>query len=556
MKTQACLSRAALADLLVRGDSGTNEFDRHLEECSHCQRALEEVAADAPSWREAREALCDAAQAPTRELGDAISTLKIRGSDGGHQHPNRSSSSDEYAFLDAPAAVGELGSLKHYRVLELIGRGGFGMVFKALDETLKRHVAIKVLTPNRAGGPEARKRFQREAQAVAKVVHENVVTIHAVGEVRGHPYLVMQHIEGVSLQRRIRENGPLGLEVIVRIAIQAADGLAAAHHQGLVHRDVKPDNILLQRGDGRVKLTDFGMARDVDDTSLTQFGSIAGTPEFMAPEQANGRNRVDHRADLFSLGSVIHAMATGRFPFGGSSVDEVLHEVLEGNAKSIRESRPELPEWLDELVARLHAKNPADRPRTADEVADYLRERLAELRQPHPEAPLIEVPASIRPTSRRPKQAWGPAALVVAATLGMGVTAIAAIAVMQFMGPSSPPKESKPAAAPADKKKDNRQTAPLEETIDYPGRSVEERPEPKYGPEKDDPFDPKEPKEPKDPKDFKKGPKKDRPPPPPEGFDKGRHPPPPPGGFELLPGPERMRFEDCPDPKDRPRRKP
>src|SRR5262249_28357095 len=159
----------------------------------------------------------------------------------------------------------------------------------------------------------ARRRFTREAQAAAAVTHEHVVTIHGVEEAHDPPYIVMQYVSGLSLQERLDRDGPLELKEILRIGSQAPRGLAAAHAQGVIHRDIKPANILLENGIERVKITDFGLARTLDDASLTQSGVIAGTPQYMAPEQANGE-AIDHRADLFSLGSVVYALCTGRPP--------------------------------------------------------------------------------------------------------------------------------------------------------------------------------------------------------------------------------------------------
>ena len=197
---------------------------------------------------------------------------------------------------DRPETLGRLGS---YEVLEVLGQGGMGVVLKARDPALDRTVAIKVLTPALAHAATARRRFAREARAAAAVGHEHIVAIHAVDEFRGLPYLVMQYIPGRSLQERLDASGPLEVKEILRIGTQAARALAAAHAQGVVHRDIKPANILLENCVERVKLTDFGLARAIDDASLTQSGVIAGTPQYMAPEQARGEP-VDARADLFS----------------------------------------------------------------------------------------------------------------------------------------------------------------------------------------------------------------------------------------------------------------
>ncbi|HVJ82258.1 MAG TPA: serine/threonine-protein kinase, partial [Planctomycetia bacterium] len=281
-------------------------------------------------------------------------------------------------FLGPTSRPDSLGRLGHYEVLGVIGQGGMGMVLKAFDEKLHRVVAIKALARELAAAGTARQRFVREARAAAAVSHENVVTIHAVEADHRPPYLVMQYVEGRSLQDRLDERGPPDLEAILRIGLQTAQGLAAAHRQGLVHRDVKPANILLENGVERVKLTDFGLARAADDASLTQSGHIVGTPLYMSPEQAVGES-VDPRSDQFSLGSVLYAMCTGHPPFRAGGTHAVLRRVAEEPARPMRESNHAIPDWLCEIVARLHAKNPAERYPNVQTVAEILERRLAEL---------------------------------------------------------------------------------------------------------------------------------------------------------------------------------
>ncbi|HZL87203.1 MAG TPA: serine/threonine-protein kinase, partial [Pirellulaceae bacterium] len=225
---------------------------------------------------------------------------------------------------DDPSALGRLGP---YPVTEVIGRGGMGVVLKAHDTKLNRVVAIKVLAPELASNPTARKRFQREAHAAAAVVHQHVVTIHAVDEDRV-PYLVMEYIDGQSLKEKIDREGNLKLVEILRIGQQVASGLAAAHAHGLMHRDVKPANILLENGIERVRITDFGLARAVDDVGMTRTGEVAGTPEYMSPEQAQGLP-MDGRSDLFSFGCVLYAMCTGRPPFRAETVFATARRVCE-----------------------------------------------------------------------------------------------------------------------------------------------------------------------------------------------------------------------------------
>src|SRR5262249_22411596 len=220
------------------------------------------------------------------------------------------------------------------------------------------------------------------AQAAAAVAHENVIDIHAVEDAGAVPYLVMRFIAGQSLEDKICHGGPLQLPEILHIGVQIASGLAAAHGQGLIHRDIKPANILLEDSTERVKITDFGVASAVTDASRTDVGLIAGTPLYMSPEQASGQE-IDPRSDLFSLGSVMHAMCTGQPPFGATKTVGVLKRVCKDSPQPIREINPNIPDWLAAIVAKLHAKEPAQRFQSAAEVADLLGQHLALLHQPH-----------------------------------------------------------------------------------------------------------------------------------------------------------------------------
>jgi serine/threonine protein kinase len=195
-----------------------------------------------------------------------------------------------------------------------------GIVFKGFDPALNRYVAIKVLAPQWAPDADARRRFTREARAAAAISHPHVVAIHAVGEWKARPYLVMEYVPGASLQQWIDEGRRPGVAEILRIGMQVASGLAEAHAQGLVHRDIKPSNIMLESDLERVRITDFGLARAVDDTFLTQHGTLAGTPRYMAPEQARGE-RLDRRAVLVSLGGVLYVVCrqSSASPSSGST---------------------------------------------------------------------------------------------------------------------------------------------------------------------------------------------------------------------------------------------
>jgi hypothetical protein len=342
------------------------------------------------------------------------------------------------ACLTPSSEPGSLGRLDHYEVLELIGRGGMGVVFKGRDIRLQRIVAIKVLAAQLAANGTARQRFFREARAAAAVRDEHVVSIHAVSDDAGPvPYLVMEFIAGITLEKRIKSRGTLAVKEILRIGMQAAAGLASAHRQGLIHRDVKPANILLENGVERVKIADFGLARAADDASISQSGLIAGTPHYMSPEQARGET-VDPRSDLFSLGSVLYTLCTGRPPFAAGNTVAVLKRVCEETPQPIREVNTDIPERLVGVEDRLMAKEPEGRFQTAEELKAVLGQQLAELQQPRltPVAPARA--EAMPPRAARPAPAgfaaWKRRRVTVATALLLG---IAGLAVLPFLLPRS-----------------------------------------------------------------------------------------------------------------------
>jgi serine/threonine protein kinase len=330
-----------------------------------------------------------------RALGDqatAGSRSQPPGSSGEPSDPFGDEEELNLDFLKPAHTPGGLGRLGHYEVLAVVGRGGMGTVLKAFDDDLQRVVAIKVMASHLSAQPGARRRFEREARAVAAVRNDHVVAVYAVEPAGPTPYLVMEFIAGKSLQERVDQGGPLELKEILRIGHQTACGLAAAHAQGLVHRDVKPANILLENGVERVKLTDFGLARAVADANLTQAGKLIGTPNFMSPEQALGL-AVDHRSDLFSLGTVLYFMCTGRPPFQAGGTMAVLKRICEDTPRPVHEADPTLPDWLSDIIACLQAKEPAQRFQSAAEVAELLGQYLASLQQPGSGLPTV-----LRPT--------------------------------------------------------------------------------------------------------------------------------------------------------------
>jgi serine/threonine protein kinase len=313
---------------------------------------------------------------------------------GGDEWSNADFTVEHLEPADEPGVLGRLGG---YDVLEIIGRGGMGVVLKAFDRELKRCVAIKVLAPHLAQSSLAKKRFAREAQAAAAVVHPNVLAIHQVQPAGRLPFLVMPLVAGESLAQRLTARGRLELKEILRIGMQAAAGLSAAHEQGLVHRDVKPANILLEKGIERAVLTDFGLARAADDVSMTRWGIIAGTPQYMSPEQAKGEP-LDGRSDLFSLGCVLYEMATGVSPFRADSTLATLRRLIDDPPPAMASHDPELPPWFIRIVERLLEKDASRRFGSAKEVSELLEGCLAHLQQPAS----VPLPANVSGTLRVP----------------------------------------------------------------------------------------------------------------------------------------------------------
>ncbi len=370
--TQSCPNAKELRNLVdgSLSDIDAQSIELHIERCEACQHAIQELAADGTFWNSAAKSLSDD-KIVGPSLDRVIETL---------QHQSREDAEEigeaielKLSFIEPPVEPGTIGRLRHYDILRVAGRGGMGIVLKAFDRSLRRIVAIKLLAPHLAGNGQARQRFVREGRAAAAISHEHVVTIHAVEE--SPPFLVMQYVHGETLEERIHRNGSLAVREAVRIALQIAQGLAAAHAQGVVHRDIKPANILLENGVARVRITDFGLARAIDDASLTQSGVVAGTPQYMAPEQASG-DAIDERADLFSLGSVLYTMLAGHAPFRATTAMGVLKRLCDNAARPIREINPETPDWLVVVINRLHAKRPADRFHSATEVASLLERGL------------------------------------------------------------------------------------------------------------------------------------------------------------------------------------
>jgi serine/threonine protein kinase len=356
---------------------------------------------------------------------------------------NDPSDDESLAFLSPPTRPDALGRIGHYEVLQVLGRGGFGIVFRAFDEMLQRVVALKVMAPQLAATSPARKRFLREARSSAQVRHENVVQVYEVAE-QPLPYLAMEFIPGETLQQKLDRLGPLDVPEVLRIGRQIAEGLSAAHATDLIHRDIKPGNVLLEGGQHKVKITDFGLARTADDASISQSGIIAGTPMYMAPEQAQGQT-LDQRADLFSLGSVLYQMVTGRPPFRANTAVAVLKRVAEDKPRAIREIIPETPQWLCDIIAKLHAKNPDKRYQSAREVADVLADCEAQLKA---NARLKDYSRIPRPKSTPAgKWKWTAAAIVLLSIIALAATELAGVTHL-FRGQQATREPISPSGGP------------------------------------------------------------------------------------------------------------
>jgi serine/threonine protein kinase len=384
------------------------ELSSHLEDCNHCCATVQSLLerdtianqlATEPTLpndshplpmglverlltlghgRPAGEVTIDLLSARVDTTDDPLSSSVVQAHDEKTlDHPgSRQGSSNENdlsRILLPPQEPGELGRLGSFIIRKVIGQGGMGVVFLADDPRLDRSVALKVIRPNGSDDQTSKKRFLAEARSAAKIKSDHVVTIFEIGEANGTVFVAMELLTGVSLADSLSSNAGLPAAEILRIAREIAAGLHSAHEKGLIHRDIKPDNIWLESPNSRVKILDFGLARPIErEVQFTNAGMVVGTPSYMPPEQASG-HRVDARGDLFSLGCVLYRLCTGRLPFQGDSVLAVLNALATTVPPRIRTLNPGIPAPLDDLVARLLAKDPSARPQTAREVVEEIR---------------------------------------------------------------------------------------------------------------------------------------------------------------------------------------
>lgn len=367
----SCFDPLILERLLNEQLQGAEEAAvlTHIETCETCRIQMEKMTGLPELSDEIHRHLAD------HDVQDPGASTQL---ESPAQHADLLQIQGLLSPTDDPQMLGRLGQ---YEIAGIVGRGSTGVVFKSLDKRLNRYVAIKMLLPAYSGNGAARRRFEREGRSIASVRDEHVIPVFAVDEHHGLPFIVMEYMPAGSLEQRIEDRGTLDTGEVVRVGMQIAQALAAAHKQGIVHRDVKPANVLLASGIERALVTDFGLARILDEASMTHSGAISGTPQFMSPEQARGET-VDHRSDLFSLGSVMYAAATGHSPFRSETVFGVIKRVCESTPRPIRETNPTIKGWLCRFIEKLHSKDPAERFQSAQEVSDLLAEELAYLQSP------------------------------------------------------------------------------------------------------------------------------------------------------------------------------
>ena len=402
----------------------------HLEHCARCREQLTRTAAEPSFWNQS---------------SDLLRSVTFNSWDSGAPEPAGDSPGTDEATelvvrsLLAPTEQdGSLGRLGRFEVLGIVGSGGMGIVLKCRDVDIDRVVAIKIPSAQLWRCRAALATLEREARSAASVVHPHVIAIYQVDRWRDVPYLVMPYFPGPSLDRRIGRSGPLPLAEAIRIARQTAEALAAAHARGVIHRDVKPGNILLGRGTERAVLSDFGLAKVHSDATLTASGLLAGTPSYLSPEQARGL-RVGPASDLFSLGSVLWTMLSGRVPWAGLHPHAIIHRIAAGELPPFDAPNDDVPQWALRLVEWMHRVDPGERPQSASEVAALLEACERHLNDPeeHP----LPVELETDDVSHRPHRRW----LAASAAAALLILILLAPPLLWFSSSREAPADATPA---------------------------------------------------------------------------------------------------------------
>ncbi|HXY35906.1 MAG TPA: protein kinase, partial [Planctomycetaceae bacterium] len=467
---QNCPSRDELQRLVLGQLPGqvADRIQQHLEECPKCWSAFDECV-NSEELLNAVRAQRSTTSEPTKTLYLPIECL--RSALATWSYDKTQSDKGEAPFSEseisrhlAPAqAADEIGRLGDFRVLRVLGSGGFAVVFEAEDIRLKRHVALKVMHPLNAA--RHADRFLREAQSAAALRHEHVVTIYQVGMHGDTPFIALELLHGETLEDHLIRESRLSVQETVRIGREIASGLAAAHARGLLHRDIKPANIWLEGPEkpvrqsiapqdkqlstsaaravepgpspvdggrmGKVKILDFGCAKSwADDSAISDRGMLIGTPAYMAPEQLAGE-AVDPRADLFSLGCLLYRMGAGKRPFSGNNLFSVVRALALEDPAPLETVNPQVPQALSELVSKLLAKCPDERPASAQIVVDRLRAIEADLSRQQVVEQVPQIAEKSRPAA--PSTAEGPPKRGRKWAIGAGLGLAVLLAVVYFL---------------------------------------------------------------------------------------------------------------------------
>ena len=423
-----------LLELIGNGEIAcATGIEAHLSHCSQCQARLKSLVPH--DWiEEYRDCLSPDLLSATSHPGapgDSADIIGTQQSTSPYKSEFEAGAIEQMLtkLLAPPTHPEMLGRLGRYEVESVIGVGGMGLVLRAYDRELQRPVAIKTMLPRLENNGTAKQRFIREARAVAAILHPNVVAIHGVDETARMPWFVMPYIAGSSLRELVDESGPLPECEIARIGLQIASGLAAAHGQGLVHRDIKPENILVDNKINRVVIKDFGLARRDTEATITQTGMLAGTLNYMSPEQTRGED-VDGRSDLFSLGALLYFLATGQVPFHADTPAGVIHNVSNKRHADVQTHNPQISKTLSRAIDNLLAKSPSHRFQSAVELQMFFEGLVAHLNTPTQHR-LPSVPWS---AARKVKA-------VAASLMAFGALLFASLGLQHLLKPDEPTAE-------------------------------------------------------------------------------------------------------------------